>query len=265
MRVARAHARVPAGGLRRRGRARRVPHPRARAPRGRDRPLLGRRPRRRRPAGGRATGLGRARRAGAAPGRAAGGLDRPRDGRRRRGRRHRPQPHVVHEPRRPPGAAALRHPARRDGAQPRAAASVEGRAARRRLRALLLLRADRARGGRRDHRGLGGDAARRARLLSGDRARAGRGDLQRRRHRGVPAGRAAPTCSSATGSIRSCRRSSSSGGSRARRGCRTCSRPRSSFDPQAQLVLCAGAPDTPEIGAEVERRRRAAARRARRT
>lgn len=26
------------------------------------------------------------------------------------------------------------------------------------------------------------------------------------------------------------------------------------FDPQAQLVLCAGAPDTPEIGAEVERR-----------
>jgi alpha-maltose-1-phosphate synthase len=27
-----------------------------------------------------------------------------------------------------------------------------------------------------------------------------------------------------------------------------------SFDPQAQLVLCAGAPDTPELGAEIERR-----------
>ena len=35
------------------------------------------------------------------------------------------------------------------------------------------------------------------------------------------------------------------------------------FEPQAQLVLCAGAPDTPEIGAEVERLRRAAAHRAR--
>ena len=32
------------------------------------------------------------------------------------------------------------------------------------------------------------------------------------------------------------------------------------FDPAAQLVLCAGAPDTPEIGAEVARRVERAAR-----
>ena len=202
---------------------------------------------------GRLPAVGRARRSGAAPGRAAGGLDRPGDGRRRRGRRARAQPHLVRQPRRAPGAAAPRHPARRDGAQPRAAAALEGRAARRRLRALVLLRADRARGGRRDHRGLGGDAARRPRVLPGDRPGAGRGDLQRHRHRRVPARPAAPTCSSATGSTRSCRRSSSSAGSRARRGSRTCSRRRSTFDPHAQLVLCAGAPDTPEIGAEIER------------
>ena len=61
---------------------------------------------------------------------------------------------------------------------------------------------------------------------------------------------AASTCSSATASTPARRRSSSSGASRARRASRTCSRPRH-VDPDAQLVLCAGAPDTPEIGAEV--------------
>ena len=70
------------------------------------------------------------------------------------GAERRAQPHVVREPRRPPGEAALRRAARRDRAQPRAAAPVEGRAARRRLRAVDLLRANRARGGRRDHRRL---------------------------------------------------------------------------------------------------------------
>ena len=126
----------------------------------------------------------------APPGRVAGGVDRPGDGRRSGGRRGRPQPHVVHEPRRSPGKAALRRPACRDRAQPGASAPMEGRAARWRLRVVFLLRANRARGGGRDHRRLGGDAARRARVLSDDRGRAGRGDLQRRRHRGVPAGRA---------------------------------------------------------------------------
>ena len=50
------------------------------------------------------------------------------------------------------GEARPRHPARRDRALARAAAAVEGRAARRRLRALELLRADRAGGRRRGDR-----------------------------------------------------------------------------------------------------------------
>ena len=44
------------------------------------------------------------------------------------------------------------------------------------------------------------------------------------------------------------RRSSSSAGSRGRRGSRTCCDAALEIDPAAQLVLCAGAPDTPEIG-----------------
>ena len=47
---------------------------------------------------------------------------------------------------RPPRQAAARHPARRDRAQPRAAAAVEGRAARRRLPRVELDRADGVRG-----------------------------------------------------------------------------------------------------------------------
>ena len=61
------------------------------------------------------------------------------------------------------GEAAVRHPARRDRAQPRADAAVEGGAARRRLRRLELLRAHRARGRRRDHRRLARAGARRPR------------------------------------------------------------------------------------------------------
>ena len=62
-------------------------------------------------------------------------------------------------------------PARRDDAQPRAAAPVEGGAARRRLPPLLVLRAHGARGGGRDRRRVRRDARRRARLLPGGRAR----------------------------------------------------------------------------------------------
>ena len=52
-------------------------------------------------------------------------------------RRRRPQPHLVREPRRPPGQARPRRPARGHRALARAAAPVEGRAARRRLRAVV--------------------------------------------------------------------------------------------------------------------------------
>ena len=50
------------------------------------------------------------------------------------------------------------------------------------------------------------------------------------------------------------RPSSSSGASRARRASRYLLEAAQAFDPSAQLVLCAGAPDTPELGAEVARR-----------
>ena len=175
-------------------------------------------------------------------------------------------PHLVRAPRRPPGEAHLRHPARGDRALARAAAAVEGRAARRRLRAVELVREGRARGRRRGDRGLGGDARatsspaypaidpervqviyngidaervharpghRRARELR-RRPRPAVGRVRRADH--APEGRAVPAST------------------------RRCSSTRA-----AQLVLCAGAPDTPEIAAEVERRRRAAAGRARRT
>ena len=64
----------------------------------------------------------------------------------------------------------------------------------------------------------------------------------------------APSASTPTG-----RRSCSSGASPGRRACRTCCVPRRCCRPDVQLVLCAGAPDTAGIMAEVTRRRRAAA------
>ena len=117
-------------------------------------------------------------------------------------------------------AAPLRPPARRDGAQPRAAAPVEGGAARRRLRALELLRAHGARGGRRDHRRVGRAAARHRSRLPEHRPRADRGDPQRDRRRRVPA---RPRHRRARALRRRPGRavaSSSSGASRGRRACR---------------------------------------------
>ena len=102
-------------------------------------------------------------------------------------RRPRPQPHVVREPRRAPRRPRSRDPARRDRAQPRAAAAVEGGAARRRLRGLVVLRALGARGRGRDHRRLGGHAPRPDRLLPGGRPGPRDRDPQRDRYRRVHA------------------------------------------------------------------------------
>ena len=170
-------------------------------------------------------------------------------------RRRRAQPHLVREPRRPPGQARPRRPARRHRALARAAAPVEGRAARRRLRAVVVLRAHRGRGGRRDRRRLGRhgastcstaypaiDPGRVSVIYNGidtERVRARPGHRRPRAPRHRPRPR---------------RPSSSSGASRARRASRTCCEAMRHVDPEAQLVLCAGAPDTPEIGAEVARR-----------
>ena len=116
---------------------------------------------------------------------------RRRPGDRRRLRRHRPGAlaHLVRQLRRPPRLAAARRPARRVRALARAAAAVEGRAARRRLRGLVVRRADVVRGGGRRHRGVGGDARRRARVVPLDRPGARARRPQRHRHRRLVAAR----------------------------------------------------------------------------
>ena len=72
-------------------------------------------------------------------------------------------------------------------------------------------------------------------------------DTQQWRARRGPGRRARATVSTPTG-----RRSSSSAGSPGRRACRTSCAPPAQLPPDVQLVLCAGAPDTAEIMAEVE-------------
>ena len=74
-------------------------------------------------------------------------------------------PHLVRQPRRPPRQAAARRPARGDRALPGAAAALEGRAARRRLRAVHLGRAHRDRGRRRGDRRVRRHARRHPALL----------------------------------------------------------------------------------------------------
>ena len=66
---------------------------------------------------------------------------RPGDDRRGRGRRPGALAHLVRQPGRPPGRAAVRRAARDDRALAGAAAAVEGRAAGRRVRAVQLVRA----------------------------------------------------------------------------------------------------------------------------
>ena len=75
---------------------------------------------------------------------------------------------------------------------------------------------------------------------------------QRHRHRAVVARRPTPTGCARSASTPTGRRSSSSAGSPGRRGCRCSCAPSPQLPPDVQLVLCAGAPDTPEIVAEVE-------------
>ncbi len=126
---------VPAGGLRRRGRARGVPGQVASGPGRPDGALPGRGP------GGRdrAPAMGSAGRRELC---ASGDLDGPVDDGGGRRRRPRPLAHLVREPGRPPELAAVRHPARADRAFAGAAATVEGRATRRRLCAVELVRAN---------------------------------------------------------------------------------------------------------------------------
>ena len=128
--------------------------------------------------------------------------------------------------------ADVRHPARGERAQPRAAAALEGRAARRRLRGVEVLRADGDRARRRGDRRVARHARRHPRLLSGRRPGPRAGHLQRHRHATSTRPTRARTCSSASASTRPARPSSSSGASRARRAWSTCWRRRAPSTPR---------------------------------
>jgi len=93
--------------------------------------------------------------------------------------------HLVRQPRRALGVAAARDTARRHRALARAAAPVEGRAARRRLRALVLGGAGGTGGSGGGGGGVRRDAVRRAVGLPGDFPRTSSGDTQRHRHRRI--------------------------------------------------------------------------------
>ena len=192
---------------------------------------------------------GRGTRAGANP-RAADDVGRPRHGRRRRGRRGRPLAHVVRELRRATcrSSSTASRTSRR-----RTASSRCGRGRRSSSAAatpLVVLRAHRARERRRGRRRLERDARRRPRRAirqsSPPRSRSSTTGSTRSEYRPDPdtdvLERHGVDPDAAVRPLR--RPHHAPEGDR-----RTCSTRRSTIDPAAQLVLCAGAPDTPEIGA----------------
>ena len=117
-------------------------------------------------------------------------------------------------------------------------------------RALVLGRADGVRGRRRGHRGQRRHARRRPRLLPAARPRPGARRPQRHRHRASTRRRRTPTPSSGWASTSSRPYALFVGRITRQKGVRHLLAAARDFDPDVQLVLCAGAPDTPEIGAE---------------
>ena len=198
------------------GRRRALPR---RAPAGRHRLLRGRSP------------AGRRQRRPADPGR------RPRHGGGRGRRRPGPLPHLVHQPRRPPGQAPVRHPPRPHLPLAGAAAALEGRAARRRLPAVVVGRAHRLRGGRRRDRREPGVEGRRPGQLPRRRSGQGPRDPQRRRHRLLPAGSPRPTCWSASASTSTRPSVVFLGRITRQKGVPHLLRAALRFDPDAQVVL----------------------------
>ena len=97
-----------------------------------------------------------------------------------------------------------------------------------------------------------GSTAGRDRVVPEPRRGQGARRPQRHRHRLLPTPTPPPTCSSGSVSISIDRRRSSSAASPARRASRTSCAPRCNFDESAQLVLLAGAADTPELKAETD-------------
>ena len=133
----------------------------------------------------------------------------------------------------------------------RAAATVEGRAARRRLPALVLGRAHGLRDRRRGHRGLRRHARRRPRQLPGRRPGEGARHPQRHRHRALPARPRDRRCSTGTASTRTAPSSSFVGRITRQKGVGHLLAAAHELRPgRASWCCCAGAPDTPEIAAE---------------
>ena len=151
---------------------------------------------------------------------------------------------------------ALRRPARVDRALAGAVAAVEGRAARRRLPDLVVGGAERGdRRGRRHRRQLG-HARRRVAGLSDAGSRPGACRAQRDRHRGVAPGRAVAvrpgeSVLAELGVDRGRPMVAFVGRITRQKGVAHLLAAAHQFSPDVQLVLCAGAPDTPEIAAEV--------------
>ena len=150
------------------------------------------------------------------------------------------------------GVAAGRHPARGQRPQPGAAAAVEGRAARRRLRHLLLGRAHGVRVGGRHHRRQRRHARRRPEELP--LGRPGQGPRRAQRHRLPAAGRRAedPDVVRRHGVDPDRPSVVFVGRITRQKGLPYFLRAARALPPEVQIVLCAGAPDTPEIKAEVE-------------
>ncbi len=203
--------------------------------------------------------------AGPAPhaGRSPGDLGRPGDGRRRSGSRSRAQPHVVREPRGPLREARVRDPARRHRPQPRADAPVEGRAAGRRLRALELLRANGARATPTRSSPSRTSTAATYSPCYPDR-RPGRVSVI---YNGIDTDEYAPDATTDVLERYGVDPEAPSvvfvGRITRQKGLAHLLEAALDIDPAAQLVLCAGAPDTPELGRRDRGEGRAAACRAR--
>ena len=160
----------------------------------------------------------------------------------RRRRRRRAQSHLVRQPGRAPRQADLRHPARGDGPQPGAAAPMEGRAAGWRIRGLELVRADRrwrppttSSPCLDEHRG---DLMACYPAIDPDRVSVIYNGIDAEQYQPDPA----TDVLERPGIDPARRRSCSSGGSPARRASPICWTPPPAIDPEAQIVLCAGAP-----------------------
>ena len=128
---------------------------------------------------------------------------------------------------------------------------VEGRAARRRLRRVELGRADGVRGGRRGHRRQRRHARRRPAQLPRRRPGAGARRAQRHRHRRLEAGRRTRNACRELGVDPDRPSVIFVGRITRQKGLPLFLRAAAQLPPEVQLVLCAGAPDTQEIAAEV--------------